>query len=88
MKDAPKWAEYALLIRSKFAEIFDPESENPMDIRDFDSEENIQAFFHAMATVVPCEFFNKILGENKNHVEFNHTANLLCFQFVKILGKE
>jgi len=60
------------------------EADIKIDLKDLDSEENLQAFFHALSTVVPCDIFNRIIGDNKNHIEFNHTANLLCFVFVDV----
>lgn len=45
------------------------------------NEETITEFFHALANVVPANFFNKITGEDKNYLEFNQTANSLCFQY-------
>ncbi len=80
----PKWVEYATLIQPKIKELFDKDSDNCIDIEDLNDEDNLQAFFHALSTVVPCDFFNRIVGDNKNHLEYNHTANLLCFGFMNV----
>ena len=44
-------------------------------------EEDIATFIHALSTVAPTAVFNNITGEQKSHLEFNHIANRLCFQF-------
>jgi len=88
MAKIEKWVQYAAQIQPKIAELFSEESDWKIDLQELEDEENLKAFFHALATVVPCDFFNKIVGDDKNHVAFNHTANLLCFQFVKVGGKD
>jgi len=78
----PDWIRYSVLIQSKITEIFE---ENEGLVKELlDDEEKIKAFFHALSTVVPCHIYNGFYNETKNHVEFNHTANLLCFQFVEV----
>ena len=77
-----KWIEYAVVIRRKFAEIFD-DSENGIDLKDFEDDENIKAFFHAVSTVVPCDIFNLMMVDQKGHLGYNHFANALCFEYTK-----
>ncbi|WP_435135780.1 hypothetical protein [Formosa sp. A9] len=45
-------------------------------------DEELTEFFHALATVAPTEIYNYLTDDNKNHLEFNHLANQLCFQFM------
>ena len=84
MENQPKWVHYATILAPHIKTIFTDESEVKIDIEELDSEENLQAFFHALATVVPCEIFNRLIGDKKHHLEFNHVANTLCMKFMKI----
>jgi hypothetical protein len=88
MQDHPKWVQYSLILGPHIKQIFTDDAEIKIDIEELESEENLQAFFHALSTVVPCDLFNRIVGERKNHLEFNHVANLLCFGFVKVEKSE
>ena len=45
-------------------------------------DENMTDFMHALANVAPTMIFNGLTGANKNHLEFNHIANQLCFQYM------
>lgn len=84
MKDIPKWAQYATILGPHIAKVFTDEAEVQINIEELENEENLQAFFHALATVIPCDIFNKLVGDNKNHLQFNHTANMLCMGFMNI----
>lgn len=68
---------YAALISEKVAEMFE---ENQEDIQTGD---NLTHFIHALSNTVPNLFYNKITGEDKNNLEFNHIANHLVFQYSK-----
>lgn len=84
MQDQPKWVKYAAILAPHLTKVFDEDADVRIDIEDLEDEENLQAFFHALSTVVPCNIFNRIIGDNKNHLEYNHTANILCFKFVNM----
>jgi len=76
-----KWIKYATLVQSQIGAMFEEESENYIDISEFTDGENIKQFIHAISTVVPASIFEKLTGEQKNHLEFNHVANGLCFEY-------
>ncbi len=78
-----KHIEYAIKIREKVLELFEDEYDNSIDINELNDEENLKSFFHALSTVVPCDTFNQMVGDNKHHLEYNQLANSLCFEFSK-----
>lgn len=84
MQNHPKWIQYAAIIEPHIKKLFTEESDVQIELSELDTEENLQAFFHALSTVVPCRLFNKIIGDRKNYLEYNHTANLLCFGFMSV----
>lgn len=75
-----KKIQYAAAISNQIIQLFNPETEDHIDMKDFDDEDNLKAFIHAMATLAPCHVFNKIVNEEKNHLEFNHVANQLIVE--------
>lgn len=77
-----KHIEYAVKIQAALADVLsNEENQNFIDINEFQEGENLNHFFHALASVAPCSLFNKITGTENNQLEFNHIANHLCFQF-------
>ena len=84
-KQQEKYLQYAALITEKLGEIFDEEESNGLYINpaELDEGDNLTHFIHALANTVPNHVYNKITGENKNNLEFNHIANMLVFQFAK-----
>lgn len=76
-----KWMQYAAIISSQINDMFQPESENHIDLKDLSEGDNVKHFFHALATVVPGMLFNKLTKDDKNNLEFNHVANHLVFEF-------
>ena len=79
-----KYLEYAALITSSIGNMFEEGSDYYIDNKEFAEGDNLTHFLHALANVVPTHIFNDITGDNKNQLEFNHTANHLCFQYGKI----
>jgi len=79
-----KHLEYAQKLVSQIALIFDEDSENHIDTAEFEDDKNLTDFFHALANVVPAYYFNKITGQEKDNLEFNHMANQLLFQYSKL----
>ncbi len=79
MNETPKHIEYAVLITDKIAELF---QDGTIDIHEM-AEHNLTDFIHALANTTPNNFYNKITGDEKNNLEFNHIANQLVFQYSK-----
>jgi len=65
------------LLLSLADQLQNDENENYIDMKEVD----LTDFFHALANILPTYIFNKYTGEDKNQLEFNHVANLLCFQY-------
>lgn len=84
MPQTEKWMEYGAKIQSAVIDMLqDENNSNYIDIKEFNDEENIKAFIHALATVVPANLFNQFTKLEKNHLEFNHVANALVFEYSK-----
>ena len=64
--------------------VFEEESNNHIDIKDFGDSDKLKDFIHVIATAVPCQIYGQITGDDKNHLEFNHLANQLCFENLKL----
>ena len=81
-----KHDEYASLILSKIGELLDDthESDFHLSLEELGKDDNMTHFIHAFATLAPNLFFNKVTGETKNSLEFNHICNEMVFQFIKI----
>jgi hypothetical protein len=79
-----KFMLYSALLNDQIAEMFEEDSPNHIDLKELNDEENLKAFFHALSTVVPCSFFNRwVTNQELNHLEYNHLANKLCFEYCK-----
>jgi hypothetical protein len=85
MKQDEKYLEYSAILTSKIGELFneDFESDFHIDTEELEEGDNLTHFFHALANVMPNHIFNKITGDNKNNLEFNHLSNQLIFQYSK-----
>ena len=83
MAQSEKHLQYAAMLSGKIAEIFDEESEYHIDQEELQEGDNLTHFFHALANIMPNYLFNKITGDDKNNLEFNHIANQLVFQYSK-----
>lgn len=83
MAQIEKHLQYAAMLSGKIAEIFDEESEYHIDKEELQEGDNLTHFFHALANIMPNHLFNKITGDDKNILEFNHIANQLVFQYSK-----
>lgn len=77
-----EYSQWAVKITHLYSELFNEESDHYIGVDALEEGENMTSFFHALATVAPNHLFNKITGEDKNNLEFNHIANQLCFQFM------
>ncbi len=80
---AKKYFEYSAIIQSHLMEMFESESRFHIDQMELVDGENMKAFLHALATVVPCQLYNEATKEETNHLEFNHIANHLVFEFAE-----
>lgn len=78
-----KELQYAAKLNDQIVSMFNEDSENYIDINEFEDEGNATAFFHALANVMPTLLFNKVTNDDKNLLEFNQLANQLVFQFSK-----
>lgn len=86
MEHSEKHLQYAAMLSGKIAELFDEDSESDfhIDKQELQEGENLTHFFHALANMMPTHIFNKITGDDKNYLEFNHIANQLVFQYSKM----
>lgn len=84
MPHRAKHIVYAVLIERQLKQIFKEDCENFISLDELaESDENTKAFFHALSTMVPTSFFNRLVGDTKDHLSFNHLSNGLCFEFCK-----
>lgn len=85
MAQSEKHLQYAAMLSGKIAELFDEDSESDfhIDQQELQEGDNLTHFFHALANIMPTHLFNKITGDDKNDLEFNHIANQLVFQYSK-----
>jgi len=85
--DITKEHVYAALIAAKVLELFDSEKGGSIPDEDFETNENVSHFIHALANLVPSYIYAEITGDAKNLIEFNHLANKLVFQYSKLIEK-
>jgi hypothetical protein len=76
--------QYAVKILGALNEVFNEDSEYFIGIEELKDQDNLPEFFHALANTVPNMVYEKITGDDKNNLEFNHLANQLCFQFCTV----
>ncbi|MDQ6479822.1 hypothetical protein [Dyadobacter sp. LHD-138] len=74
--------QYAAIITTHLATLFQEENSFSLDMKEITDPENFKAFLHALSSVVPCRMYNEFTGGDKNHLEFNHLANQLCFEYI------
>ena len=78
-----KHIEYAAVILIKLEELFQDDNDSSFDRNELMENDNATEFIHALANLVPNKIYNKLTGDKKNNLEFNHLANHLCFQYHK-----
>jgi len=76
-----KHIEYAALIVSCIDQMFEEDNDFSLDKDEMAEGENLTEFIHALANIVPNHYYNKVTGDNKAQLQFNHLANHLCFQY-------
>lgn len=79
-----KHLEYAQKLVSQISLMFDEDSDNFIDVAEFNDDKNLTDFFHALANLLPTYYFNKITGQEKDNLEFNYMANQLLFQYSQL----
>lgn len=81
-KQNEQYLQYAAKISSVLSEILTNEDcENYIGLEELQEEDNLKHFIHALATIAPCHLFNKLTGDDKSWLEFNHVANTLTFEY-------
>ena len=85
-----KYMQYAIQISGTIGEMLSEEDHNyHIDPKELQDGDNMTHFIHALTTVVPARMYNHFTNDTKNHLEFNHLANQLCFQYMRdIIDKE
>ena len=78
-----KWITYAALIGDQVRAMFDPNSENYIDVQELNDEENATAFFHALFNIAPGMLYKQLIDEDLDLLDINHVANKLVFRFSK-----
>lgn len=81
MGEVSKDMYYALLIQNQILEMFnDEECSNHIELEELNENDNAARFMHAL-TCASALIYNRLTGEERNFLEFNHIANRLCFQY-------
>lgn len=80
MEKNEKWIQYAVIISAQIQEMFEEDATNKIDLEELAEGDNAKHFLHALANVVPCKVYNKLTRNEKTYLEFNHLANVLCFE--------
>lgn len=88
MKKQEKEFIYAAQIAGVIATLFTDEGDYHIDQDELQEGDNLTHFMHALANLAPTILYNKITGDEKNNLEFNHLANQLCFQYSKHISLE
>lgn len=81
-----KQQEYTLKILSRLQTLFEG-SEDGIAITELEDNGNASDFFHALANLAPAVVYNKLTQRKIGTLDFNHIANRLCFQNVRILER-
>ena len=79
-----KHIDYAVKLGMAVATVFDEKSDYHIKQSDFENDDNLKAFLHALANIVPNQMYETLTGEDKNNLEFNHIANHLVFEYSKV----
>lgn len=71
-------------VYNALAEIFNPDSENYIELEDLEDSETNELIL-AMAVKCPCLIYSKLSGDKDiNFLTFNHLSNHLLFQELTI----
>lgn len=81
-----KQQEYTLKILSRLQTLFEG-SEDGIAITELEDNGNASDFFHALANLAPAVVYNKLTQREIGTLDFNHIANRLCFQNVRVLER-
>ena len=77
-----KYIQYAGLITGAIGEMLLNDNEYHIDQEELLEGDNMTHFIHALANVASTHIYNELTGDDLNHLEFNHIANRLCFQYM------
>lgn len=84
-----KATQYAYLIMSQVFEMMeDEDSEFFIDRQEFNDPDNLTDFIHALANMAPAAVYQRLTGDEKTSLEFNHLANQLVFQNSTLVKEE
>ncbi len=72
--------EYAVKLQDAIATMLEDDESMTQELAE---GENATAFFHALSTIMPCNMYNKMTGNDEDVLGYNHITNRLCFQFSK-----
>ncbi|WP_417366831.1 hypothetical protein [Flavobacterium beibuense] len=75
-----KQIQYMSKVLSALNTLFDKESENYIGLEELQEGENMNDFFHIIATRAPQHIYTKFTGQEVDPLELNHIATRLIFQ--------
>jgi hypothetical protein len=75
-----KQLHYAQMLIGKISQVFEENPDFYIDEKELVDQENFYAFFHVLANLVPTHIFNKFANQKMDILQFNHFANILCFE--------
>ena len=81
-----KDSEYAVKIMAQIQEMFDENCENYVDADELAEDTNATDFIYALGSLAPAMIYERLTGDKKDALGFNHLMNRLCAQrsnFVK-----
>ncbi len=77
-----KAEQYSAQILTHLLEMFtDAECRNTIPLKELQDSDNLKCYLHSL-TVVSTMLYNRLTGDEKNWIEFNHLANSLCVEFM------
>ena len=79
-----KQQEYTEKILGQLQNLFEEETENGIDLKELQDNNNASDFFHALANLAPAVVYNKLTQKSVGSLDFNQIANRLCFQNAKL----
>lgn len=82
MTNEEKILEYTSKLLSILGEGLEQDDQIHSELAEDDGE-NLTMFIHALGNCVPRIIYNRMTGDDKNWLEFNHLANGLVFQYCK-----
>jgi len=79
-----KILRYQMKIMAALDPVFnDKDNENYIGLNELGDGDNMTLFIHALANAAPNSIMEELTAVKMTNLEFNHTANKLCFQYSK-----